>query len=517
MKSKYLLICILLIAILLRLWKIGSVPISLHGDEVGVGYNALSLIRDGIDEYGKPWPLVFRADVPPIIFYATIPSIVAFGSTNIAVRFPSVIAGIITLLLFNKLIRSLFETDVIHKNKITSTTFFATFIFALSPVFVQLSRIAHDGNYALLFQFVGILVFLRFLRNKHIYWWYLCVLTMGLAAYSYHAPRLTAVLILLGWGWWARKLLTRRNVILSILLFLIVVSPILFDIAHKPVSATRIGGINIFIGEKLTLTSVAMLPIKLGINYILQYDFTQLFLDTQSSRYFNVYQVGLLYITLLPLLLYGIFFVWKKSKYRFLLFWWLLISVAPGALTQGPANTGRNIFFFPVFIILIAYGFMFLISKRMVKKSFITLLAICLFSINVGWFLHQYFVDSPQRFQSQWQYGQDRLAREAIKLESTADKVIISDSFKQAYVYVLFYGNRSIHEILDSPNVARHPFIGYNAFGKYEFRPINWEEDKLLRNTVLIGSANDFQIDEISKHDFIFLSKENFQIVHTKK
>ena len=70
MKNIKWLICIVLIAALLRNWKLGEIPISLHGDEVGVGYNAFTLLSSGLDEYGRRLPVSFRADVTPLIFYS---------------------------------------------------------------------------------------------------------------------------------------------------------------------------------------------------------------------------------------------------------------------------------------------------------------------------------------------------------------------------------------------------------------------------------------------------------------
>ena len=33
--------------------------------------------------------------------------------------------------------------------------------------------------------------------------------------------------------------------------------------------------------------------------------------------------------------------------------------------------------------------------------------------------------------------------------------------------------------------------LGYDAIGKYEFRPINWQEDKTIANTLLVGTAEE--------------------------
>ena len=80
-KTKIILFAIIIVAFGIRIYQLTQVPISLHGDEIGFGYNAYALLKAGIDEYGYRWPMVFRADIPPLIFYATIPFIFIFVPT----------------------------------------------------------------------------------------------------------------------------------------------------------------------------------------------------------------------------------------------------------------------------------------------------------------------------------------------------------------------------------------------------------------------------------------------------
>ncbi len=184
-KKFWLLPTIIVVAFAIRLYHLGTIPVSLHGDEVGVGYNAYSLVTTGIDEYGKSWPLVLRADVAPAIFYATIPSVAVFGATDFAVRFPSVVIGTISLIVFYFLVRELFDS---------STALVTTVILTISPWHVQISRIAHDAPYGLLLQLIATLCFLRGTKGKSFYILLGCVF-FGLSFYAYHSPRLTSPLL----------------------------------------------------------------------------------------------------------------------------------------------------------------------------------------------------------------------------------------------------------------------------------------------------------------------------------
>src|SRR5438046_3421794 len=112
MKSKVFLIAILFIASLLRLWNLGSVPPSPDWDEVALGYNAYSIMQTGRDEYGKFMPIVLQSfdDYKPAIYiYSIIPLIPVFGLDIIAVRLPSAVFGILTVLATYFLVMELFK------------------------------------------------------------------------------------------------------------------------------------------------------------------------------------------------------------------------------------------------------------------------------------------------------------------------------------------------------------------------------------------------------------------------
>src|SRR3972149_6478799 len=84
--STMLLFFIILLSVLLRLWKLGSIPPSLTPDEAALGYNAYSILNTGRGEYGKVVPIIFKlfgnrrlailsafisSSTPGLIFFST--------------------------------------------------------------------------------------------------------------------------------------------------------------------------------------------------------------------------------------------------------------------------------------------------------------------------------------------------------------------------------------------------------------------------------------------------------------
>src|SRR5882672_5344130 len=83
LKSKTVLslLFILLLAAVLRLWQLGSVPPSPDWDEAALGYNAYSIMQTGKDEYGKFMPIVLQSfdDYKPALYmYFIMPFIPIF-------------------------------------------------------------------------------------------------------------------------------------------------------------------------------------------------------------------------------------------------------------------------------------------------------------------------------------------------------------------------------------------------------------------------------------------------------
>src|SRR3989338_7329776 len=114
--KKYLLIAILILAAVLRLYKISSFPAGLNADEAALGYNAYSLLLTGKDEHGHSWPVNLESfgDFKPAGYaYLLIPFIKVFGLTEFAVRLPSAIFGILAVLFIYLLSRDLFaDTNI---------------------------------------------------------------------------------------------------------------------------------------------------------------------------------------------------------------------------------------------------------------------------------------------------------------------------------------------------------------------------------------------------------------------
>src|SRR3989344_1117384 len=188
MKPKYIVILLLGIFILsaiLRFYKLGSVPYGFYQDESAIGYNALSILETGKDEYGKSFPLYFKSfgDYKlPIYIYSTVVSIAVFGLNEFAVRFPSTFFGFLTVIIFY------FFVNELTKNK--KLALVATFLLAVNPWHLHYTRATFEVSICLFLFVLGTWLLLLSFRKKIVGLFLLGTLCFILNLYTYNLTRL---------------------------------------------------------------------------------------------------------------------------------------------------------------------------------------------------------------------------------------------------------------------------------------------------------------------------------------
>ena len=101
-KTFIILAGIIFLAFFLRFYQLGNNPPSLTWDEAAWGYNAYSIGIDGRDEFGRFLPLDYLESFgdfkPPVYAYLDVLPVKIFGLNEFAVRFPSALFGVLTVI-----------------------------------------------------------------------------------------------------------------------------------------------------------------------------------------------------------------------------------------------------------------------------------------------------------------------------------------------------------------------------------------------------------------------------------
>ncbi len=115
-KRNILIILILLLSLILRVWKLDSVPVSLFGDELDVGYHAYSILKTGRDYSGNFMPLHFKSLAEwrtPLYLYSSVPTVAIFGISPWGVRLPAAIFGILGVFAIYLLTKQITNNKII--------------------------------------------------------------------------------------------------------------------------------------------------------------------------------------------------------------------------------------------------------------------------------------------------------------------------------------------------------------------------------------------------------------------
>ena len=306
--NKYLTV-ILILAIFLRAYDLSDVPPEINIDEASVGYNAYAILSTGADEHGQPFPLFFEAFgdyKDPIFIYSTLPAITIFGLSTFAIRITALVWGILAIAALFFLTKELFDEK---------TALLAAFFLAIAPWHVQFSRIAFQ---LVAFPALFLFGFYFFIKGKRL----ISAIMLGLSCYAYGVARLFVPLFVIVLIW--NKNLKKRETLKFILPFLLITLPLFYSSLFVHAN-DRFYETSIFQNEN---------PVQMFIGQYINY-FNPLFLFISGDRvniYNDVHGFGLLHLLQLPLVLIGLYLVYKKKYW--LLFAWLLLGPLPAALTR---------------------------------------------------------------------------------------------------------------------------------------------------------------------------------------
>lgn len=508
-KILLILALILLLAASNRLFKLGSNPPSMHGDELGVGYNAYAILKTGADEYGKRYPLIFRHDVSPVLIYLTVPSIYLFDLNEIGTRLPTGIIGSITIVSIYYLIKI-----ILKSSKLALLT---AFFLSISTWHIRTSRIALDMVWGLFFQIIATYLLIKSINKKSYLLSMVSFFLYLISIYSYQSTKVTSPLIIVYLIILFRKKILKQKMILFnfILLIIFIIIPSLIYLFSIPVSNTRFAQISVFTQWKsyfpndsiimLFFNPNALLKLLILIisNFFEHFDPKILFMDNSLLRYHQLTKQGLFYLWQAPFIVIGILnsIINLKKTQNKIIIGWLLIALVPSMLTTGIpyANISRALMMLPIILLFSAKGL--LLSLKFVKEylgyyfKYLLVIIIVVTCLSIYSFEENYHINQPEEYAYFWGLPLKDAATKVNSLENTADRIIFTTTISpQSYMYILFYGHKDPTWLIQN-GAEKAKIVGYSSFGKYEFRPINWERDKNIPNALLIGSHEEIPLE----------------------
>ncbi len=513
---------IVVIASVLRLWQLGKVPLSPDWDEVALGYNSYSILQTGRDEYGKFLPIILRSfdDYKPALYvYLAMPSISVLGLNVAAVRLPSAIFGILTVVATFFLVKELFKRD--------SLALLSAFLLAISPWHIQFSRIAFESNVGVALNVFGILFFLKSFNKQ--WFLFLSAVMFGLGLHVYQSEKVFIPLLLIVLTIIYRKQffsIKKKYIFTSSLILIIISIPLIYINLTNKDALSRARDVSIFSNTSIIEMNAKRIARDkenndlLGLifdnrrvefvkntvrGYLSHFDFNWLFITGDIARH-HAPSMGMLYLIELPFLLVGIYsliFGSFNRKVKACIILWFLIAPIPASVTNDIPNAVRTLNFLPTFQIFTAIGILTAIKKvSSIKyqvlsirvKYVLFIFVFLLFISNILYYFNQYFVQQNYFHAKYWQYGYENIVNHVANVQKDYSKIIVSNTatMDQSYIFFLFYLKYDPIRYLKEGGTASGKFEGKNRFSNFEFRKFDYSLEN-EKNILLIGSSFDFQ------------------------
>jgi hypothetical protein len=455
-QNKLLMIAILL-GIIFRLYQFGSQPISLNRDEAALGYNAYSLSKWGVDEWGVKWPVIFVSfgdyKLPGYI-YTLVPLVSLFGPDDWVIRLPSLIAGLVIIYL-----GYLMAYELTRKKKV-SLLVAAT--IALTPWAIYYSRMAFEAHLALMFLVITIYWLIRPFTLKRVI---LSAITYLLAIFTYNTPLLLAP-VLVGMVCVTKKQTWRQKGVkigmISVLagFSLLAFSPLIsqkqnITIFSDPTIQAQIrdGYVHTTtIIDKLIHHRVTYELWLMGQRYLASFSPNFLVFHGGGHPWHSIPQWGHFTLTSYILALLGIGLAgWQVIKQRKLTpqFWILLTALLPAIITVDAPHATRSLLFFFILGLMMIYP--------MLKWSKFIPMVVVFLMIEASVYAYRYFYLFPGSMPTSWPTGIEAAIKNAARIEVPNQLVTITNPTNikddmltnQIYIYALLYSQSKSDLILN--------------------------------------------------------------------
>ena len=511
---------IIAIGIFFRFYKLGITPAGFYLDEAAMGYNAYSIAKTGKDEFGKAIPLIFRSFLDfktPIYTYILVPLIPIFGLSIYTVRFLSAFFGVLTLPLIYLLIKEI--TPEKYAAKLALLT---TFLMAISPWHILLSRTSYETNLSLFFLILGIYTF--YLGLKKPYLFIISSLGLSLSFLSYHAERLIVPIVFVFLTASNLKVLManlRRYwfvAVISIFLGLFLALPTI-GLMRTPGFLSRTTTLNIFSYSRQfpsgykpdyhgPLAGLINSPALLSVN-----EFASLYVSYFSPRY--LFSIGnadpkssypglaTFFIWQLPFYLIGLYFLIKDKKLnplRSIVILLLLVSPLPAALTRDPYTTIRALPLVVPQTLVIALGVI-----KTLKPGLIMVLCLVITASLISLYSSIFILNDYFRAYA-WDFGPTKVVDYINKLPKNLP-ITFDNSRGESYIHLLFF-TKYDPATFQKDNFEISPERYYTSMvrnktknlGRISYKQIDWGLDAEETKQYLIGDGLVISDHELDVH-----------------
>ena len=483
-KGEVFLFFIFMIGSFVRLFAIGRFPNALNVDEASSGYDAFSLMKWGVDRAGNSYPVYLYAwgsGQSVLYSYLMISVIAVTGLTEYGIRLPMAITGVISLYVFYYLIKNIFDNK---KYGIIATAF-----FAICPWHIMKSRWGMECNIFPDLILLASLLLVLGLKKEKTGLQVLAFVVLAISSYSYGTSYLflpVFVLGTLGYLIYKKELTVKKSIIYLLVMFVLCIPIIVYIF------------INTFGLEQITIGKVTIPKLLVNrydevstvfsgnifencVNNLLE-TLRILILQNDKLEWNAIPQYGLFYLISIVFFIIGLRACvkkYKKNNFNQIMNIWMISAIVLCAFCV--ANINRiNIIMIPCIYYIIVGLFEFL-----TKYKQLTVCIAVIYMVLFIEFMYSYVNKDYNKYYT-FTSGVEDVVDYCKSLD--VDNIYCKYSFKEPFMYFMFYGQEDVREYLDTVEYFEEgrTFDNVRSFGKYKF----YLPEEIEKNSVIIVPKN---------------------------
>lgn len=484
-------VAIVLLAILITGYKLGSVPHGITWDEAAIGYNGYSVLTTRRDEWLTRLPISFRSFgdyKAPLAIYVNGPFTWLFGLNPLGIRLPFMMAGVLSSLGMMLLVELLWRDE--KDGRLYSLL--AGALLITTPWFVHYSRAGFESGLALCFTIWGIYFFLLFKKKLAFLPLVLSMISFALSLYTYHSSKLVTPLLVLLLLYYSRKEVFQKKVIWNVLGAGVAACVLCYALIKDSLFGNGLERAGVTLFSQMDFWSAVWLSLQQLILH-LSPEFLINGMTTTLRHGDGRWGVLLLPTYLLILLCISwVIVYWKtlNEKHKNIFFFsmvWLVIGILPAAIASEVPHSNRALLALPAFVLLSILALSLIrqrysadIIKRMLIGTVILFQAL-FFVAYIKNYFSVFAAESADDFKDGYleAFGIAHEYELGLNGKPTVDKIIFASDYGQPYIYALLV--RKTNPI----------YYQGGSLIKYLFRDDINISDLTEKNTLIVAAADD--------------------------
>ncbi|HEV3123769.1 MAG TPA: glycosyltransferase family 39 protein [Candidatus Dormibacteraeota bacterium] len=416
----------------LHLGGLATAPPGLHFDEASIGYNAWAIAHHGVDEWGRSFPLFFRAEGEyknPLYIYLLAPFTWVLPLTPATERLPAALCGLATCLLI---------TLFAHRLSGSRPAAMATLLtVALTPWAVIDARVGLEVS-TLVVCLAAALWCVAHLDVEPLppRWALAAGIALGAAVYAYTIGRLLVALLVAALLLADRRLRSwRRAAPLLVPVLVAYLALGAYAISNPDAIFHRFAGLSIWSDQPGPVAVVA----RFVRNYLSYVDPRFLFTHGDANLRQNTGYGGMLLVMSLPAIATGIAICWRRRHQplpTFLLLG-LVAGPIPAALTNdGTPHSLRSIGMLPFLLGIAVFGWAAILPLLTARRLLFGVAAAAA-AIEAGGYMFDLYTRYPDRALTTFDTGHVEAIRRAHDLAG-GHRMLLSSNLDFPWISALF-------------------------------------------------------------------------------